>query len=56
MKEQIIAAYCNKELVSSQSSEVKEDLFIFLKDKVAEYEALVAKYKSVIKPFRTNNN
>lgn len=47
IKEQIRAVYCNKELLSNHSSEVKEDLFIFLKDKIAEYEALVSKYKTV---------
>jgi hypothetical protein len=47
IKEQILAVYCNKELIGSHSVEIKEDLLVFLKDKVAEYEALVSKYKSV---------
>jgi len=44
IKDQIRVVYCNKEIKGFHLAETKEDLFIFLKEKIAEYEALRSKY------------
>jgi len=47
MKEQMHLSYCNRELIRNDLPNTKEDLFIYLKDKITENQALIEKYKNV---------
>ncbi len=48
MKEQINVSYCNREIIKNDLNNTKEDLFIFLQDKISENEKLITKYKNVL--------